>query len=528
MSGKKSKTRQNNIPLDTLQISNPLVCDRLNESVYKAIRHCIQSQNENGAWLVYPDPRAFETALIGYALDCSPAGECSLAVDKAKNWLRTTQYQQHSTLANMIEHSVASFCLRRPTPIDLTMKELTAPEYKNRMLLLYALALHAQFPVKSAISPENLCALVAEKFNLWGSTKMKQWHLIEVAAVCLLLKARFSVPVHSGSALNILTTAQAANGSYFSNPVATALAYIALCEAAMDSPERLKCRQYLLDEQHQDGTWRFCTSNLWDTVLTIRSFRGHPLFDKVALPSACLFLLKEQNPDGGWAFSSDVESDNDTTSAAILALRGIAAAEESIKRALSFLAEYQQQDGLWRTWRTVDDPPVEDVNAHVLSALNETADWHSIRRSTVREWLSKRYQLNGQWTPSWYYGVPYAISEVSEALGVENVHVTDALKKLASIQNPDGGWGTHPNQPSRASTTAQMLLAFMRQISVRSILSMERIEQALLYIFEQQDDNGMWPGLPEMYGPRPLLSHYQTHTQAFVVRGLLAVQQRLV
>ena len=42
----------------------------------------------------------------------------------------------------------------------------------------------------------------------------------------------------------------------------------------------------------------------------------------------------------------------------------------------------------------------------------------------------------------------------------------------------------------------------------------------------RQRADGTWPGTPDMFGPRPLLSHFVTHTQAFVVGGIRAALRR--
>ncbi|HVZ35665.1 MAG TPA: hypothetical protein VG963_24735, partial [Polyangiaceae bacterium] len=46
---------------------------------------------------------------------------------------------------------------------------------------------------------------------------------------------------------------------------------------------------------------------------------------------------------------------------------------------------------------------------------------------------------------------------------------------------------------------------------------------AASYLIESQNAEGTWTGHPELFGPRPLLSHYQTHTHAFVMFGLSAI-----
>jgi hypothetical protein len=87
------------------------VRDKLDESLKKAARYCISTQQENGAWMVVPDPRVFETALISYALGGASRGECKTAVARTQKWLRTADYQHHSHLAYLIEEAVRFVCL---------------------------------------------------------------------------------------------------------------------------------------------------------------------------------------------------------------------------------------------------------------------------------------------------------------------------------------------------------------------------------------------------------------------------------
>lgn len=497
---------------------------RLEHCLKKAVEQCIDSQRADGSWVVTPDPRIFETALVGYALSRTPRGECADAVERARSWLSTAEPQRHSDVAFLIEDALKSIFLGRKNVIDLKSPLLRSAEFKSRMLLLYALALYSGTPVRAPIDDDMLYQLISSRFFLADKTQIKQWTKVEIASVYLLLQSRMPSRKGHESALQTILLAQEDNGGFFNNPVAGAVAYLALCEAAPMSPARQKCMEYLLGHQQSDGSWCFCTSDVWDTVLTLRSFRGHALFDAEALERGSDFLIRSQNDDDGWSFSSSVESDNDTTSAAILALKDIPEAEEGCTRALRFLADYQQPDGLWRTWKFIEDPPVEDVNAHIVAALNATRGRHHIGVGAAKRWLKNRYEKNKKWSASWYRGTPYAVAEVSEGIGVCDAHVFEAMEQLKNAQNTDGGWGPEVGRPSVPSATG---LALSALLDFHSISASEHAKKGLDFLMETQQKDGLWPGIPEMYGPRPLLSHYQTHTQAFAVKGMVKALHRM-
>ncbi len=500
--------------------------DKLEQCLESAVYHCIESQQPNGAWETRPDPRIFENALIGFALTRTPENACAPAVERVKHWVRNAAPQNHSPVARLIEEALKSILFGRGKTIDLTAPELLTAELKSRMQLIYALALFANASVTAAVDEDTLRHWVATRFAMADKTQIKQWTKIEIAAVHILLQSRSPAPADPGLALKTLLSAQDDDGGYFRNPVASALAYLALCEVAPASKARAHCMEYLLGKQQEDGTWRFCTSDVWDTVLTMRSFHGHPLFDAISFETGAEFLKRSQNPDSGWSFLSTVESNNDTTSAAILALKDVSRAKTSLLQALRFLADYQQPDGLWRTWKFREDPPVEDVNAHVLAAIRTTLTWtrHRIPDSAARHWLQKRFETNGRWAASWYRGTPYAVSEVTEGLGTSDPHVRQAIAELERSQNPDGGWGQEFGKPSVPSATG---LALGTLLKFRDIDHSLPAQQGLKFLLDTQGADGLWQGVPEMYGPRPLLSHYQTHTQAFAVTGILKSWRQL-
>lgn len=493
--------------------------DALDACLDRAVEHCLSLQGEDGSWKVVPDARILETALGGYALAHTPGGLDRHAVARAHAWVRAASPQGHHPVAFLVEDILRRIFLGSGGCVDLTAPELEAPVMASRRMLLHTLARHAGLEVRAAQTEAELRESVAREYERCSQARLKQWSKAELIAMHILLQARAGHDSAVAAAGFDLVHVQSPRAGFFFNPVSASLAYLALCVAAPGSDPWFLLRARLLDDQQPDGTWRFCTSDVWDTSLIVRAFRDHPGFARAALQPALDFLQASQNPDGGWPFRSGVESDNDTTACVVLALHGTMQGERTVDRALAHLSMLQMDDGLWRTWQFRDDPPAEDVVAHVLSALDVYAGRHRIATEAARRWLAERVESSGAWRASWYRGTPYAVAEIGRALGPGHSLAARGIDALAAAQREDGGWAPEVDGESTASATGQALMAIAGRHPAR-------VEAALRYLVETQRDDGAWDGTPDMYGPRPLLSHFPTHTLAFVVGGLMAAQQR--
>lgn len=493
--------------------------DAIEACLDRAVDRCRALQSADGSWNVLPDARILETALGAYALAQTPGGLDEPAVARARSWLAGAEPQRHHPVARLIEDILRRIALRAGGVVDLTAPELGQPVMESRRTLLYTLALHAGLEVRAPIPEAELRRRVAEAYARCSQAKLKQWSKAELIATHIVLQARAGNDAAVEAAGFDLVYVQAPRAGFFFNPISTSLAYIALCIAAPGSDPWFVLRSRLLEDQQADGTWRFCTSDVWDTSLIVRAFRDDPRFAQTALQPALDFLQAAQNPDGGWPFRSGVESDNDTTACVMLALRGTLQGERTVDRALAHLGQLQMENGLWRTWQFRDDPPVEDVVAHVLSALDAYAGRHRLVTRAARQWLAEQIERRGAWAASWYRGVPYAVAEIGHALGPSHPVVQRGVDALAAAQRDDGGWAPEGDGDSTASATGQALVA----IAARHP---GRLERALRYLVETQREDGTWPGTPDMYGPRPLLSHFTTHTLAFVFAGLGAAHER--
>jgi len=472
---------------------------------------------------VLPDPRLFETGLVAYALSGLAGEAASSAVKRARAWLAHGVPQTHDRLAHCLDETPRLILSGSTSTLDLSDPNFYTDVNCRKAMMLHLLALHAGLEVNAPYDEAGLYTLVSRFYQRRNRLRLKQWSRGDLLSFYLLLQSRQPVSAYLEEALRDLVALQGADGSFSHNPVSTAMALLALSAVARDSTARRRCSAYLLEQQQPDGTWRFCSSDVWDTTLMMRSFSAYPLFRNEALPGAVRFLKASRNSDGGWGYASGVESDNDTTACALLALSDGGCDTADALKSLQYLAHLQTSEGLWKTWQSTHDPAVEDTIAHVISALNLFQGFHQIPLDPARRWLADQFQQRGRWTASWYRSRPYAVLEVSQAMGRLHPFSRQALRTLEQDQNPDGGWGVEPGCESAASSTGLALAALFPFYDLDAPV----IRNGLEFLFRTQRADGSWEGQLEMYGPRPLLCHLSIHTHAFASRGLMAAWCRL-
>lgn len=490
----------------------------------RATDRCRETQGKDGEWACAPDPRITETALACIALSQTDSAEDIAAVRRAQAWLRTAVPQDHHPLAELFEGMLRSAALGQNGTVDLRSVGYDHPALGARIRLLESVAALTGQTVWSGRPVADLRSDTERACSLAADSRLKPWSQAELLAVHALLEFRFGEKAKAKAAALVLSRHQSSEGLFHANPISSALALWALAVVGPDSPAWALARRAVLGTQHPDGTWRFCTNDVWDTTLVLRALQHVPSVDKQMIGRAVGFLRSAQNRDGGWPFRSGTESDNDTTSAALLALSGgwsplpMADPDGSVTRALTYLAQRRTSDGLWRTWQHLQDPPAQDVVAHVATALAAHPDAHTIAVDDARQWLIEQWKGAGRWTAAWYWSLPYATHEAAAALPDESELLRRAAVDLLAQQNGDGGWPAEPGRASRPSATG-LALAALARCGVRSAAAWS---PGLNYLLDTQKPDGTWPGRPEMVGPRPLLTHYQTQTDAFAVMGLTA------
>jgi squalene-hopene/tetraprenyl-beta-curcumene cyclase len=498
---------------------------RVARHLENAVNFCLDTQQPRGCWEIEPDPRMFDTALVAYALSRVEVADAATAVQSAYTWLEHRTPQDHDPVAKLLDETPWRLLRGDPGPIDLRGPTLYSNLYRRKTLLLYTLALHRGVRVLSPYMPPQLKELVKRFYERFDVIQMKRWSKVDLLAIYSILEALDGNRKMAVQAAERLAVMQSADGSFCHNPVSTAVAFLALGTALPGSPAQEKCLTHLLRVQRGDGTWRFCTSDNWDTSLTLRAYADHPLFAAEAAPRAYEYVLKAQNPDGGWGYRSDMESDNDTTPCALLALRDREDDESvhAVDKGIHYLLKLQLEDGLWNTWQSAEDLPVEDCVAHITSALATFRGTHNRSIRKAQRWLVTRYESYGRWTAGWYRNLPYGVLDVSKGLRAGHPVGFGAVRSLIALQNMDGGFPPEPGEDSTPSATGLAVAALSEHYDVHQPF----LRKALDYLMDTQQPNGTWPGKPELYGPRPLVYHLPTNTHAFAGMGLMAAWRRL-
>jgi squalene-hopene/tetraprenyl-beta-curcumene cyclase len=386
------------------------------------------------------------------------------------------------------------------------------------------LALHAGIEVLSPYRQAQIKDQVRQFYLRSGSIQMKQWSKVDLIAIYALLEWLDGNLGAAAGACQQLARRQSDDGGFCYNPVTTAIAFLALSAGAPGSPTWECSLDHLLSTQREDGTWRFTTCDVWDTTLMLRAYGDHPRFAAEAASKTIQFIMESQNSDGGWGFRAEVESDTDTTSCALLGL-GVSGDDEvatCVERGVGFLLAKRRKDGLWNTWQSSDDHPVEDCVAHITAALAAFRGTRTPSIKAAQAWLETQYEDNGRWRAGWYRSLPY--STLEGAKGLRNGHpiAYAAVRALRTIQNPDGGFPLEAGEVSSASATGLAVAALAEHYDIHQPF----LRQALTYLVNTQDADGGWTGRPEMFGPRPLLTHFRTATHAFVGFGLMAAWRR--
>ena len=225
---------------------------------------------------------------------------------------------------------------------------------------------------------------------------------------------------------------------------------------------------WLQSTRNADGGCREALNlNVWDTALSVITLLeiGH-LDEYNVVQSACNWLIENQSPDGGWAFSrmgpnENLPSDADDTALAALALIRSKSppASAAIQSGLNWLTTRQRSDGCWSTYLPGQgDVGCVSITAHAIEALHEATGMEAqISRAT--HWIKSQIASEGYWTDLWLakrtYGTACAIIALIKVGMKDTTEVSRGVHWLESVQNSDGGWGEDMFGNRRDSTIEQ-------------------------------------------------------------------------
>ena len=340
--------------------------------------------------------------------------------------------------------------------------KLTIP---RRMLPVMSLTkqLLTRFPtLQSLLKPPTNVLPPVDLFNapMFGNLFIaEQYTLVAVFIMIELNTTRR--PQVIKSLVNWLKEHMLPDNSWFRVNFITALSILALIELqkvqGMDEDVQAIIDRgiaWLQSTRNADGGCREALNlNVWDTALSVISLLEIADFDRNnVIQCACRWLIENQNPDGGWAFSrmgakENLPSDADDTALATLALirSKTPSAAEAIQRGLNWLKVRQRRDGSWSTYLPGQgDVGCVSITAHAIETLHEASGMEAhISRAT--HWIRGQIASEGYWTDLWLakrtYGTACAIIALIKTKLKEAPEVSQGVRWLESVQNSDGGWG---------------------------------------------------------------------------------------
>jgi len=337
-------------------------------------------------------------------------------------------------------------------------------------------------------------------------------------------------------------------GAIFPAMVNSLLMYDALGVAAND-PRVVAAREAierLLVVTDTQAYCQPCVSPVWDTALVCHALleaggreaqaRARRALDWLA-PLQILDVSGDwaaRRPDvrpGGWAFqyANAHYPDVDDTAVVVAAMDRVARADGNnpyatrIARGREWVEGVQSRNGGWgafdadNTYHYLNhipfadhgallDPPTADVSARCVSMLAQLGDRMETSESLQRgvDYLIADQMKDGSWFGRWganyIYGTWSSLSALNAAgLAHDHDSCRRAVAWLASIQNPDGGWGEdldsykldyrgHERAPSTASQTAWALLGLMAAGEVDH----PSIARGVAYLQQTQAEHGLW------------------------------------
>jgi squalene-hopene/tetraprenyl-beta-curcumene cyclase len=287
-----------------------------------------------------------------------------------------------------------------------------------------------------------------------------------------------------------------------------------------------------------------CVSPVWDTALTCHTLLEVGSAPAVKAVDAGLKWLQPlqvldvagdwsaQRPNlrpGGWAFQYANPHYPDLDDAAVIVMAmdraqrtvGGRDFQAAIERGREWIVGLQSRNGGWGAFDADNnysylnnipfsdhgamlDPPTEDLTGRCISMLAQlgdaTATSPALRNGLA--FLRRTQRADGSWHGRWgmnyVYGTWSALCGLN-ALGREAPVIRKAADWLASIQNPDGGWGEdgtsykldyrgYEAAPSTASQTAWALLGLMAAGEIESA----SVTRGIGFLIRTQAADGFW------------------------------------
>jgi squalene-hopene/tetraprenyl-beta-curcumene cyclase len=232
---------------------------------------------------------------------------------------------------------------------------------------------------------------------------------------------------------------------------------------------------------------------------------------------------------GGWSMSPSVAlNDVDCTSSALEFLQAIdpVAFGSAVRRGVDALLAVQGDDGGFPTYvaGASSEPCMTAAAINALAPHSRSAP----ARDRALAFLAGSQLPDGGFEPGWSRSRLHTIFRARLAACTADpqdrrtARMAERLERtVRETQNPDGGWGMQPGEPSDEISTAYGLITLCYGADSGPV------GHALSWLLPRQQADGGYSGPPDMVGPRPFPYHFPILTNAFVLLAFGHVRSRV-
>jgi squalene-hopene/tetraprenyl-beta-curcumene cyclase len=240
-------------------------------------------------------------------------------------------------------------------------------------------------------------------------------------------------------------------------------------------------------------------------------------------------LSRGTSLSGGWSMSPNVAlNDVDDTSCALEFLQATdpVAYGGAVRHGVDALLAVQGADGGFPTYvaGAFSEPCMTAAAINALAPHPSTAP----ARERALGFLADCQLADGGFEPGWSRSRLNAIFRARLAActaGPDDYRVASMAERIErtvrETQNPDGGWGMQPGDPSDDISTAYGLITLCYGTESQPI------GRALSWLLERQNADGGYDGPPDQLGPRPFPFHIPILTDAPVLLAFGHVRFRV-
>ncbi|MER6399560.1 prenyltransferase/squalene oxidase repeat-containing protein [Kitasatospora sp. NPDC001603] len=426
--------------------------------------------------------------------------------------------------ATPLDRTLADGALRRASRTGREVEVLSGFEHhtavRKRMLLdtlLYLTGARDRLPRREAV------AFAAGDLHSWKQPEMVACHLIHVHA---------HSAAEEGTSLLLEPLAAALRGGIIHER--NHLSHLLYLFALRPYPQYRDLvgtgLERLLTTQGADGG--FSLSRDIDTWVT--SVAGLALAeagaDPLLLDRMCDWLGDQQADDGGWAFTPGVtQTDTDTTYTVLKLMHRHASHRhaDALDRGRAYLLRMQNPDGGWPVYRH-GNPSEAAMTGGALSVLSDGPHSNAVSLTAGAFWLTRNQQRDGTFERGWslsegnaLFRAVHGLSAVldrhlltAEAVRHARRTLSRATTYIHDTQNPDGGWGHQRDRSSDPISTGYALAAIGHRGPVATL------HAALGYLMSHQQSDGGFASAPDTVSPRPIPLDLPALAPAYVLRGL--------